>query len=638
MDRNSLIGFILIGLILLFYLIYFSPEPKKKEERQPPQKEKKEKRTSEPGRAPDTGPTEKKDEAPKDLDKPVTDKDKKKDEDSVDLPAPFGTHAKGESKIITLENDVLKIKLNTKGGNIHYAELKDHKRFDREPVVLIDSANSNLSYQFFHENRRVQTKDLYFQAKGESKKVTGEDSATVAMILKLGDNQYMRQEYTIYGNQFMLDYDLELVGFNRIIPRNTRYIDLNWQCNLNQQEKNLSRERNRSGVIFKYANDDVDWLSERGSSEKDISSSLKWVSFKQQFFSQTIIADKVFDRGLVKTNQGENMDYVEEDEASLIIPFDHNQKESFGMRFYIGPNHYQTLKSYNLQMEEQLSLGWWIISWINKFVIIPLFNFLDNFIPNYGIIIILLTILIKLALTPLTYKSFMSQAKMRALKPEIDQLKEKHGNDMQKAQMEQMKLYRKAGINPMGGCFPMLLQLPFLIAMFHFYPSSIELRQEPFLWANDLSTYDSIWNFPGNFSIPFYGDHVSLFTLLMASSTMLYSWYNQKMTPSSNDQMGQQMKIMTYIMPFFILFIFNGYSAGLSCYYFFYNIFSFLQTFLFKQFVNEEKIREKIEERKKKPAKKSKFQERLEGMAKQQQEMKQQGKKPAGAKPKKKKK
>jgi YidC/Oxa1 family membrane protein insertase len=227
--------------------------------------------------------------------------------------------------------------------------------------------------------------------------------------------------------------------------------------------------------------------------------------------------------------------------------------------------------------------------------------------------------LIKIALSPLTYKSFMSQARMRALKPELDELKEKHGNDMQKMQMEQMKLYRKAGINPMGGCLPMLLQLPFLIAMFHFYPSSIELRQESFLWADDLSTYDSIFTFPGNFAIPFYGDHVSLFTLLMAGSTMLYSWYNQKMTPTSNDQMGQQMKIMTYVMPFFIMFIFNGYAAGLSCYYFFYNIFSFLQTYGFKQFVSEDKVRAKIEENKKKPAKKSSFQQRLEEMAKQQQ-------------------
>jgi YidC/Oxa1 family membrane protein insertase len=294
------------------------------------------------------------------------------------------------------------------------------------------------------------------------------------------------------------------------------------------------------------------------------------------------------------------------------------------MRLYIGPNHYQTLASKDLQLEEQLSLGWGPISWINKYIIIPIFNALDNFIPSYGIIIIILTILIKVVLSPLTYKSFMSQAKMRALKPELDQLKEKHGNDMQKMQMEQMKLYRKAGINPMGGCLPMLLQLPFLIAMFHFYPASIELRQEPFLWADDLSTYDSIFTFPGNFAIPFYGDHVSLFTLLMAGSTMLYSWYNQKMTPTSNDQMGQQMKIMTYIMPFFILFIFNGYSAGLSCYYFFYNIFSFLQTYLFKQLVDDDKVRSKIEANKKKPAKKSSFQQRLEEMAKQQQ-AKQQG-------------
>ena len=439
------------------------------------------------------------------------------------------------------------------------------------------------------------------------------------MRMKLDEDRYLEQKYTLQGDDYMVDYDLNIYGFSDIIPRNVRYLNLDWKAQLQQQEESISRERNRSGVIFKYHNNEVDWIGERNSGSRDVSSGLKWVSFKQQFFSQTLIADKKFDRGRVESRQNADMPYLEANKASLTIPYNHNNLEHFGMQFYIGPNHYQTLKSKDLQLEEQLSLGWGPISWINKWIIIPIFNILDNFISSYGVIIIILTVLIKFALSPLTYKSFMSQAKMRALKPELDDLKKKHGSDMQKMQMEQMKLYRKAGINPMGGCLPMLLQLPFLVAMFHFYPSSIELRQEAFLWADDLSTYDSIFTFPGNFAIPFYGSHVSLFTLLMAGSTMLYSWYNQKMTPTSNDQMGQQMKIMTYLMPFFILFIFNSYSAGLSCYYFFYNIFSFLQTYMFKQLVNDDKVRAKIEENKKKPAKKSGFQQRLEDMAKQQQ-------------------
>lgn len=611
MDRNQLTGLILIGILFMTYFYFFSPTP-------PEQK--------------DQTKTERVDTAPTGAARPSSvdtasspstsqeQAERTPSSNTVDYPEPFSKVTKGKNTTITLENEVLRLKIARHGGNIQYAELKDYDRYNGKPVVLIDSSHEQLGYRFFFQDQKINTQQLYFQPnEDQDVTVTGSDSASVTMRMALNEDQYIEQKYTLRGDDYMVDYDLNLYGFNEIIPKNVRYLNLNWKAKLQQQEESMDRERNRSGVIFKFNNDEVDWIGERSSGSRDLSSSLKWVSFKQQFFSQTLIADDKFNRGVVESNQSEDLPYLEEDRASLTIPYNHNNLEHFGMQFYIGPNHYQTLASKNLQLEDQLSLGWGPISWINKGIIIPLFNFLDNFIPSYGVIIIILTVLIKIALSPLTYKSFMSQAKMRALKPELDELKDKHGNDMQKMQMEQMKLYRKAGINPMGGCLPMLLQLPFLIAMFHFYPSSIELRQESFLWAQDLSTYDSVYTFPGNFAIPFYGNHVSLFTLLMAGSTMLYSWYNQKMTPTSNDQMGQQMKIMTYIMPFFILFIFNGYSAGLSCYYFFYNIFSFLQTYGFKQLINEDGVRAKIEENKKKPAKKSGFQQRLEDMAKQQQ-------------------
>lgn len=624
MDRNQLTGLILVGILFLAYVFYFSPTPKK-------QQKNNNKQTSEQLDTSARTPAENQKTAPSTSSRQdqgssaSTQPANEQETDSVIYPAPFDKAASGDQKTVTLENEVLKLKLSTKGGNIAYAELKDYQAYNGDPLVLIDSLNEQLGYRFFYKNQKINTNKLFFQpSSSRNVSVTGSDSATITMRMDLGEDRYMEQKYTLRGDDYMVDYDINLYGFNEIIPRNVRYLNLNWKAKLQQQEESISRERNRSGLIFKFANGEVDWISERGSGTRDLSSSLKWVSFKQQFFSQTLIADEAFNRAVLESQQSEDLSYLEEDRASLTIPFNHNNLEHFGMQFYIGPNHYQTLAEKNLQLEEQLSLGWGPISWINKGVIIPAFNILDNFIGSYGVIIIILTVLIKFALSPLTYKSFMSQAKMRALKPELDDLKEKHGNDMQKMQMEQMKLYRKAGINPMGGCLPMLLQLPFLVAMFHFYPASIELRQESFLWAEDLSTYDSIFTFPGNFAIPFYGDHVSLFTLLMAGSTMLYSWYNQKMTPTSNDQMGQQMKIMTYIMPFFILFIFNSYSAGLSCYYFFYNIFSFLQTYMFKQLVNEDKVRSQIEANKKKPAKKSSFQQRLEDMAKQQQN-KQQG-------------
>ena len=608
MDRNQLTGLILVGILFMTYIFIFSPTPPKEEQQEQGTAEQLDTADRQEGPA-KSQPS-----------RPGNATAQKPGQTAPSADTPTDQVSSGKNTTVTLENEVLKLKLARRGGNIQYAELKKFDRYNGEPVVLIDSSHEQLGYRFFYNNQKINTQNLYFEpSASEDVMVTGADSASVTMRMKLDEDRYLEQEYTLQGDDYMVDYDLDIYGFNDIIPRNVRYLNLDWKAKLQQQEESVSRERNRSGVIFKYFNDEVDWLGERSSGSRDIASSLKWVSFKQQFFSQTLIADDKFSRGVVESRQNEDMTFVEADRASLTIPYNHNNLEHFGMQFYIGPNHYQTLASKGLQLEDQLSLGWGPIGWINKWVIIPVFNGLDNFIPSYGVIIIILTLLIKIALSPLTYKSFMSQARMRALKPELDELKEKHGNDMQKMQMEQMKLYRKAGINPMGGCLPMLLQLPFLIAMFHFYPSSIELRQESFLWANDLSTYDSIFTFPGNFAIPFYGDHVSLFTLLMAGSTMLYSWYNQKMTPTSNDQMGQQMKIMTYVMPFFIMFIFNGYAAGLSCYYFFYNIFSFLQTYGFKQFVSEDKVRAKIEENKKKPAKKSSFQQRLEEMAKQQQ-------------------
>jgi len=632
MDRNTTIGLILIGLILLassYFLEEQPPQEKPKGKKQTDEQVQKEREQQEkPTKTPDQ-----KEQPKRESQKPETTaeqqqadgQEKAAEADTsgkVDLGV-FTPFTAGEQEEITLENEVMELRLSTKGGNVKYVRLKDYQQYDSTNLVLIDESSSKFSYHFFHKNQSINTSDLYFKPKGPKQvSVTGKDSQTVRMVLPIADNKYLEQIYTITGDSYIIDYDLRLIGFNEVIPINTDYIDLTWASKLQQQEMNVSNERNKSGINFKYKNGDVDYLSHTGSSKQDIASSLKWVAFKQQFFSQILIADQEFDRGTVEQVQQEDLPFLERHSSDITIPFNHNGKEEFGMKMFFGPNKYQELNSHGHELTELLPLGWAIFKWVNTFIIIPTFNFLGNFIASYGLIIICLTVIIKVLLTPLTYKSFMSQAKMRALKPEIDKLKEKHGNDMQKMQMEQMKLYRKAGINPVGGCFPMLLQMPFLIAMFRFFPSSIELRQESFLWAHDLSTYDSIWQFPGNFSIPFYGDHISLFALLMALSTMLYSWYSQKLNPTTNDQMATQMKMMIYIMPIMILFIFNNYASGLACYYFFYNVLSFGQQFMFQSLVNEDKIRQQIEERKKKPDKKSKFQQRLEEMAKQQQEVK----------------
>jgi YidC/Oxa1 family membrane protein insertase len=325
-----------------------------------------------------------------------------------------------------------------------------------------------------------------------------------------------------------------------------------------------------------------------------------------------LIADDAFESPTqVHAQTGVKPDEIMQMAAELTVPYSHKNDEQFGMKFYFGPNHYQTLKKMNLGLEKQIQLGWSIFSWVNRFLVIPIFNFLDSLNINYGIIILILTIIVRILLLPLTYTSFLSQAKMRVLKPEIDELNAKYADEPVKKQQEQMAFYRRAGVNPLGGCIPGLLQLPILIAMFNFFPSSIELRQEHFLWAKDLSTYDSILDLP--FNIPFYGSHVSLFTLLMTASTLLFTKLNAQMTSAANPQ----MKWMMYLMPIFFLGIFNSYSAGLSYYYFLSNMFGLGQQYLFLYFVDEEKIHRKLQENKKRPQTKSNFQKRLEKMAKE---------------------
>ncbi len=348
------------------------------------------------------------------------------------------------------------------------------------------------------------------------------------------------------------------------------------------------------------------------------------IGFKQQYFNATLIADKGFENGDVKIEYQEKSPDLKSMKARLTIPYGHGNSENFPMRFYLGPNHYQTLLSYEIEMEDLIPLGWPVVRQVNKYMIIPLFNFLKDYVGNYGLIILILTIIIKLALFPLTYRTYLSGAKMKLVKPELDDIKEKYKGDQQKIGVEQMKLFRQVGANPLGGCLPMLLQMPFLIAMFYFFPASIELRQEGFLWATDLSSYDSIYDLP--FSIPFYGDHVSLFTLLMCVTTIIYTKTNAAMTGQSTQM--PQMKMMMYMMPIMMLFIFNDFSSALTYYYFLQNVISFGQQWVIKKwFIDEEEVRRRLTERKTKPQKKGKFQKRMEKLARSQQEVARKNKK-----------
>lgn len=523
----------------------------------------------------------------------------------------FAAASTGEERSIVLESDLLKLTLSNKGGKIKRVELKKYKTSDGRPLVLNDGDSSVFNLNFFSDNKTISTGDFYFTLPEKGITVTGADSKSVSVKLPAGDGKYLEYVYTLKGDDYRVGLTMNMINLNNVIAANAGYLELDWQQKLLKQEHSHKNESDATTIYYRYADEEVDHLSETKDATEDLKTKVNWVGFKQQYFSQVLIADKAFESPTKITSTALLSDVdVKLMQANITIPYSHQNAESVGMSFYFGPNHYQTLKKYDIGLEKVIPLGWGILGWVNKFAVIPVFNFLNGFNLNYGIIILILTLVIKIVLLPLTYKSYLSTAKMKVLQPEIAELQGKFKEEPMKLQQEMMGLYRKAGVNPLGGCFPMLLQMPILIALFRFFPASIELRQESFLWAKDLSTYDSIYNF--SFSIPFYGDHVSLFTILMTISTLLYTWMNSQMTAATNPQ----MKYVMYLMPIMFLGIFNNYSAGLSYYYFLANMITFGQQYLFKSLVDEKAIHAKIQENKKKPIKKSNFQARLEKMAK----------------------
>lgn len=537
----------------------------------------------------------------------------------------FAASANQEQQFIEVENELMKLTFSTKGGRIIKTVLKEFQTYQEEELVLFDTSSTyNLNF-FTTDNRNIETDDLIFEASGTDFTVQGKDEKTISFKLKAGNDRYIEYIYKIKGNDYLIDFDVHLVKMDELIDLRSGELYFNWIVNAPSQEKSLKSQRDASTISYKYKGEDVDDLGLGGDQTEELEASTKWVALKQQYFNTTIIADNYFDdsKAFIQTKTDEaSVDYVKQLSTSLTLEVEKTSLEKIGMALYLGPNKYSILEEHGNDLEDIIDLGWGIFGWVNQFAVIPVFNFLDSFNLSYGIIILILTILLKLVLSPITYKTYLSGAKMRVLKPEISELGEKHKDDPLKKQQATMALYRQTGVNPLSGCIPLLIQMPILFAMFRFFPSSIELRQESFLWADDLSTYDSIYDFPGGFSIPFYGDHISLFTLLMAASIMLYTKMNSQMSmgAAADGPMAAQMKIMTYLMPVMMLFFFNSYSSGLSYYYFLANIISIGQTFLIRKiFINEDAIRAKIEANKKRPKakKKSGFQKRLEDMAKQ---------------------
>ena len=529
----------------------------------------------------------------------------------------------------TLENNKIKLHINTKGGCIDYVDLKGYRTHDSLPLILWKDHKSSMGLNFYARNKQINTADLIFVPNTNQKELNAEGAEQVlTMRAYVDENKYLEFEYKLAPDSYMVDFNINTYNLNDVIASNTNFLTLYWGVDMPQLEKSRDFESRYTGVYYNFSNNDVEHLSLTGDEKVDLPTSVKWVAYKQQFFSSVLIANESFPNVLVSTANNTTPGFLKTADAEISLPYSGKAIEKYDMRFYFGPNSYPTLREYgkDIELPKLVDLGWKWIAWFNRYVVIPIFNFLEtNVTLNYGLIIFLLTLIIKLVLFPLTYKSYMSQAKMRVLKPQIDEINKKIPADKaMERQQAVMKLYKKAGVNPMGGCLPMLLQMPILIALFYFFPGAIELRQKSFLWATDLASYDSIATLP--FTIPFYGNHVSLFCLLMTITNILYMWYNSKNQPQ-NDQM-KGMQTMMYIMPIMFLFIFNSYSSGLSYYYFIATLITIVQTWAIRKFVNDEKLLKQIELAKTKPVKKSKFQQKLEEMQRmQEQRMKQMPKK-----------
>ena len=554
----------------------------------------------------------------------------------------FATTATGEEQLYTIENDVMKMTLTSKGAFVKTVELKDYKTWDSLALISFDENTTKFNLSFFASNRNINTIDLYFTPYLNNYPYDGDGNIVVKdqpisltfrafaddLSDQLNPNQYIEFTYTVAKDEYMIDFDVKTVNMKNVIASNTNFVTLDWYVDLLKQEKAVDRY-NGSNVYYKFVSDDVESISgNRGGEkdgEKDLRANLKWLSFKQRFFSYSLIAKENFSSAVIgmKTDlRQQNPRYLKTMYATVDVPFDAFQETNdMPMQFYFGPNSLKIMDKYDLDLDKQIPLGGKLVGWINRYIVVNVFDWLGSYGWNYGIVILVLTVIIKIALMPFAYKSYQSTAKMRVLKPEIDEINAKFPDerDNMKKQQAIMDLYKKAGASPTAGCLPMLLQLPILWAIFRFFPSSIELRQQPFLWADDLSTYDSILDL--GFNIPFYGDHVSLFTLLMTVTTILYTYINNKQMAATNQQGMKGMKVMMYIMPIMFLGLFNSYSSGLSYYYMLVNIITFLQMYLFRVFLDDEKLRKKIELAKQKPVKKSGFQKRLEELQKQQQQM-----------------
>lgn len=537
-------------------------------------------------------------------------------QDSLEMSRKLQTHGafanvvSGTERLDSIENDKIKLVFSNKGGIIVRAELKGYKNYDGGELDLISGNANRFNYNFYYGDKMVNTEELYFTAE------KSQDGRSLAFTLKTTNGAQLVQKYSLTETDYLVDYDLSMQGFDEIIPGRDPVIILNWRNVMQEQEKNVKYERQYSKLYFSEVDGDVDYKNTNG--ELKFEEEVKWVSCQQQFFNTTLIAKENFQKsGKIKVFADDTSHFVKDCTTELYINFNGKDKFSFPMQWYLAPNEYKPIQSLDIGLETIIPTGSGFIGWINKWAIMPIFNWLSGFIGNYGLIILLLTIIIKLALTPLTYSSYYSMAKMRVLNPEMTEIREKYKDDQARLGQEQLKLFRKAGVNPLGGCIPTLLSMPILIAVFRMFPGSIQLRQESFLWADDLSAYDDIIQWGAN--IPIIGSHISIFCVLMTISSVMYI----RMNMQNATQLTGPMKTVQYITPIFFFFFLNSSPAGLTYYYFVSNLVTFSQQWAIRRFfINDDEIHRRIQENKAKPEKaKSGFAKRLEDAMKQSQQI-----------------
>jgi YidC/Oxa1 family membrane protein insertase len=620
MDKNTIIGFVLILLVLVGFSYLNRPSPEQIEAQR---------RYNDSIIAVQQQLEQKAIESQIQIKKAEENlPDSVKEKNLLDAYENFALAAKGEEQFISLENKFLKIMLTSKGGMVYSVLLKEYSNYEKDTLMLFGGNESLFNMLFYTKNNHeINTSNLFFE-------IIQNTGLQAVLRLNAGGESSMDFVYTLHPDDYMVDFEIFGKNMeNELLAART--MDLQWTQKIRQQEKGRKYEDRYAYLCYKNLSDDMEQLSDTKDDVKIVSNKVKWIGYKDQFFSSALIAENSFESNKFESFHFDSGDYLKEYKTTSSIPFPDNFSDGIKFNYYFGPNKYSLLKEYdktlfegqNLELEKLVPLGWSLFRYVNKWLVIPIFDWLTGWCGSLGLAIFLLTLIIKSMLFPLVYKSFMSSAKMRVLRPQIDQISKKYPGqeNAMTRQQKNMELYRQVGINPMAGCLPMLLQMPFLFALFMFFPSAIELRHQGFLWANDLSTYDAVihWDTYVPLVTPYFGNHISIFCLLMTVTNIIYTKYNMEQANTGQEQVPG-MKMMMYIMPVFMLVFLNSYPAGLNYYYCISTLITIIQTIAFRFFLNEEKLLAKLEANKSKakPAKKkSGFMARLEEMQRKQQAM-----------------